>query len=1073
MKIVKRILLILGIFIILFLGAAVAIPYFFKDQIVERARGVINANIQGEINFSDFELTLLRHFPDLTLTMKDFTIEGAEEFAGVKLADIQSLSVSVDFWSIINKTQPIQVTSVEVKSPKLNVLITEAGKANYDLALPDSTAVVADSAAGSTKFMMALDFYKIENGYLYYDDASTNTMVIAKGINHQGSGDFTEVLYDLNTKTDIDSLTVVYDDIKYLNQANTHLDAIFQVDQSTQTYTLKDNILTVNAMKVQGDGFVQLRGDDYFLDLSLSAPENNFRNLLSLVPGAYMEGYENVKASGEFKFDAKIKGLYAAEPLSYPAFFINLSVAGAQVQYPDLPLGITGIVADASIASPGSDLDQMEIDVSKLNLRIGSNPISAVFRLRTPISDPNLDASIKGILDLRELAQAYPMDEPQDLKGRVTADVDIKARMSELDRGEYENVNIRGNLQTSGLTYRATGMPLVQIEQTDMNFSPRYVELKQFSAQLGKSDLTASGRIDNILAYFSPQATMTGTITAQSKLLDVNEWMATAVQPGDAPISAEALSDPDAQPLEDNAIFDRFDFKVDGQIADLRYDNYILKNTVAVGQLSPNRMNIQRAETQLGDSDLQATGVITNVFDYLFSDGTLGGDLRLTAQKFDLNQLMDTYYASSFGRSTGGGGGGGEADPAPAKEAGSSGYDVILIPDNIKMTLDAKAGEVIYTNMTIRNLSGKMAIADQAIELHEIEGNALGGKVTFDGLYDTENPAKPVYAMKMGMSGMDFQKAFSTLNSFKQLAPIGEFIVGHFNTNLVMEGSLKDNMMPDLTNLSVKGFLETISGAIKNFKPLQAIGNSLNIDELRSDILLTNTRNWIEIQNGFLEVKPFDVNVKDIKMTIAGKHGLSQDMNYDIKARIPRKLLEKNPVGATASAGLNAIQQQAGKLGIDFKQGENVDVMITLTGSMQKPQVKFKLLGMDGKSAVADAVEAKVQDEINKQVGAAKAQAQEEVNKLTEQGKAELDKATTKAKEEATKAVDSLKVKAQQELEKKVGEKAGEVLGKPAQEKATQVLDSLKTKVEVDSLKKELEKFNPFKKKKKTGEGSN
>ena len=46
-KILKRLLLALGVLLLLFVGTAFAIPYFFKDQILVKAKEAIKANLKG------------------------------------------------------------------------------------------------------------------------------------------------------------------------------------------------------------------------------------------------------------------------------------------------------------------------------------------------------------------------------------------------------------------------------------------------------------------------------------------------------------------------------------------------------------------------------------------------------------------------------------------------------------------------------------------------------------------------------------------------------------------------------------------------------------------------------------------------------------------------------------------------------------------------------------------------------------------------------------------------------------------------------------------------------------------
>jgi vacuolar-type H+-ATPase subunit H len=391
-----------------------------------------------------------------------------------------------------------------------------------------------------------------------------------------------------------------------------------------------------------------------------------------------------------------------------------------------------------------------------------------------------------------------------------------------------------------------------------------------------------------------------------------------------------------------------------------------------------------------------------------------------------------------------------EPQATPASNTGGESYGVLLIPDNIGMRIRAEVGEVIYTNMNLRNLTGVLEVADKAVALRDLTAQTFGGQMALDGMYDTSDPEEPSFSVAYAMEQMQFQEAFTTLNTFQAMAPIGRFIEGLFTTRLALEGTLGEDMMPKLSTLNAKGYLETIDGVLKSYAPLQKLGSTLNIEELKSNLRIENTKNWLEITNGMVEVKPFDISLADIPMTVGGTHGLNRQMAYEIKAAIPRTKLENNAIGSAASEGLRQLQAEASKLGLPFEQSETVNVMIALTGSLTDPKVKVNLLGLDGDDSagglVAGATE-QLKEEAKDQINAGKEQIKEEADKI-------LDSAQTRAREEAGKLADQAK------------EEAAKAVDSLLQEQAKKVLDQTGTKTEVDNLKKELEKFNPFKKKK-------
>lgn len=1042
MTIAKKVLIALGVLLVLSIGALVALPFLFKDKIVAFAKTEINESLRAKVEFGDVSLSLLRSFPDFSFELQDLRVTGTEEFEGIELMTAKAIGFTLDIMSVIKSDRDLEVNSVTLSEPNITVLVLKGGKANYDITIP---AEELPAEAQESAFKAQLERYSIADGHVVYDDRDGDMYLEMKGLNHSGSGQFTLDVYDLVTQSEVAELTAKTGGITYLKKAKSSLEATFNINQTTSKYTLKENRLRINELVANADGYVQLtETDDIVMDLTFSTPQNDFKSLLSMVPNAYTAGYEQVKAEGKFDLAGMVKGTYNGLKEQYPAFKFDFSIENGSVKYPDLPMGISNINAAVNIDSPSSNFDDVVVSASKFGLRIGNNPIESRFVLKRPISDPDVDTVIKGTLKLDDLSKAFPLEDVQELSGLIKADVDLRARMSQIDRGDYENINVKGNMQAQGLVYRATGLPKVTIKNMLMAFTPQRVAVRDFDAQLGKSDMRGEGSINNILAYFSPKKTMTGSFTARSDFFDANEW---AGEEASAPQPAPAGA-PQGSPAEEAEVFDRFDFAVDMAFKQIVYEDYKLLNTVARGELSPVRMNIQEFSTQIGDSDMSASGQVRDIFDYLFEDGTLSGNLKMTSTLMNLNQFMSEG-----------------AEPVPATAAEEAALKPIAVPANIDMRIDAAIATVIYTNMTLRDFRGTLVIADQTVVLENVTTRTLGGNVAMAGAYDSNDIDNPSFNFKFDLNKLNFQQAFNTLNTFEKIAPIGRFINGIFNTSFIMEGKLGKDMMPDFNTLSAQGFLHTLNSVVSGFKPLQSIGNSLNVKEFKDDIQIKDSKNWFEIVNGVFELKEFDYAYKDIAMTIGGTHSLSQDMDYNIKTRIPRKLLESNAVGAAAGTGFNFLRGEAAKVGIKIDQSEFVNVLINLTGSATSPKAKLKLLGADGKAAdpvgdARDAAKDALKNEVDKQKDEIKDRVEAERKKQEDALRAKADEAAAKAKAEAEKRAEELKKKAEDALRSKVDS--------ATVKKAEEVLGGTKKDAE-DKIKGELEKWNPLKKKKDGG----
>ncbi len=1037
-KFLKRFILVILVLLVIVIGALFAIPYFFKDELLEATKKTINEQINAKVDFSDVNLSLFRSFPDFNFRLDSLQVVGLETFEGVKLASIQELELSFDLMSVIKSDRPIAIKSVHLGKPEIDIRVLKSGKANYDIAKPTTDTTTTSQDESEVAFEINLQKYSIANGYFRYDDQSSDVFLEIMGLDHEGRGDFTQDIYDLNTQTNISGMTVKSGGIAYLKKAALDLKAIINADMPNMKFTLKDNDLSVNAMRLIADGFVQMEEDNINMDLKVDAPKNDFKNLLSLIPSAYTKEFEGVQADGKFQLTAQVNGTYNGTTGALPPFAVKLGVDQGNFKYPALPLGINNIQTKIQVNSPSSNLDKMTVDIPLFKMKLGNNPFDATFNLKTPISDPDVKTEINGTIDLEDLSNAFPMEGMEALKGIITANLKVNTRMSTIEREDYENVEMAGDLRLQNMDYKAEGMPSVFIADAQLDFSPQYVNLSKLDSKLGKSDLKASGRIDNILAWISPEKTMTGTFVVRSEYFDANEWMTEEAE------SAPQPSPQEPDQTETAEVFDQFDFTLDAAINTINYDIYNITGVVAKGHFTPERFEFSDFRAKIGESDFQVTGTLKNVFDYAFDNQTLTGAIAFNSSYLNLNQFMVP-----------------ESDGQPkAKEmSGEEALEPIVIPDNIDLDITANIGRLDYTDIQLRDMRGAVVVENREARLENVVARGLGGTIALAGGYNTQDPEDPKFDFKYDLQNILFGEAFNALNTFQTLAPIGKYINGRFSTNMIMSGALEKDLTPKYNTLNVTGFLETINAMIENFKPLGKVAGLLNL-ESSNKFPIKGTKNWFEVKNGRLELQEFDYMIKDIAMKIGGGHGLVSGMDYLIKAKVPRKYIENNPAGSALKLGADWLGKEASKLGVPIKQGEFVNLNINLTGTMEDPKIGVKFVGMDGQTSVQDAAKEKLKEEAEKKLQEAEDKAREEAEKLKQQEKEEADKKLKDAQDKAKKEAEKAAQKAKEEAEKKLKEEAA----KKAKEEAER-----KAKEEAEKLKEKVDKWNPFGKKKEGG----
>lgn len=1059
MKFIKRLLIAIVVLLVLGIGFLLAAPILFKDQIVANVKSSANGAVNATIDFSDINLSFLRSFPEVSLMIDDLKVIGKDTFAGRPLLTAKQARVDVGFWSVVGGDGSYSIDEVVLDEPFVNLLVLTPELANY-LIVPDEENPAPETSPAPASAQINLSRYEVINGHFIYDDRTTETYLEITGLNTTGDGDFTSTIFDLDTHSDAETLTLKQSGVTYLNEVKTKADALVNVDLNQSRYMFKDNEVTLNALSLVFGGSIDLEdNDDIIFDLDFSAPVNDFRQLWSMIPSAYTQGYEQVQTKGGFTLSGTVDGPYNGEKEQYPAFTVNADITGGSVQYPGRPIGITGIDAKVAVNSPSSDLNKLVVDIPRFDFDLGGDPFRGRFKLSTPISDPSVDAKVNGKLDLAKWSQAIPLEGVRELAGIIVADITMdRVRQSLLDAGRYAELSLGGNASITDFVYVAEDLPPVRISNAAADFTPQALTINNFTGTLGRSDLQANGNITNPLAYFSPEQTMRGSMTIRSGFFDADEWMPAE----DA--SAAGLSPAEMEHSGANAatteIFDRFDFDVDAEINTLNYAGYRPTGLKAIGNVKPNRMEIATASGKLGESAFTGSGTVTNLFDYTFGEGVLGGDMSVRSAFLDLADFMSDEAADATAAAT---------TPEEAMAA-------VPIPTNIDLNIDLQADRIKYDNIDLNQVLGKLVMRGGQAVIEDGSAALLGGRMNFAGAYDTSEPGDPGFRFHYDLQSLDFKKAFNVLNSFAALAPVGKFLEGQFSTDLVLEGKLGPDLFPKLGTIDAKGLFKTAEAKLAGFKPVTKIGQALNIDELKESTTFKNLVTIFQIQDGKVNIEPFNFKLAGIPMKIQGQHGLDLDMDYTIRASIPRDKIKGNIVTGTALSALDQLAGQASKLGLSISPGDTLNVNINLLGSIGDPQVKFNLLGgKDGESgSLQDAVVGAVTDRVKEEVDTRRQQAEQEVQNRVDA-----------VKDDAQRRIDSLKNIAtdrsriiQDSIRRAADAEAARLKAQAAKELRDRLkIDSLRADSLLNNIpganrvKEELEKFNPFKKKPKPGGG--
>jgi AsmA protein len=346
------------------------VPFFFTDGMVTKVKVLANKNLNGEVNFSDVNLSFYRHFPLLTLTLEDFLMKGSEPYKNDTLISAKGISLGVNLKSLFG--QAIQINKIFLENAFINVQVDENGLPNYNVyggnETVDSTQLLTDTAADDTK--VKISEIIIRNTRLIYNDRSLVFQMEAKGLDYTGSGDLSKSVFDLNSRAHIKSLDLYYDKVPYLLSKEIDADLITKINTSTLAFLFERNDLKINQLPVRFTGRFEFLENGYDMEFLLTSDNTGLRELFTAMPPEYLTWLEKTVVTGEANISASLAGKYISETNIMPDLKLDLSVKNGFIQHESAPAPVENLFVKFQTVIPGFNPDSLSVNMDSVHFNI-------------------------------------------------------------------------------------------------------------------------------------------------------------------------------------------------------------------------------------------------------------------------------------------------------------------------------------------------------------------------------------------------------------------------------------------------------------------------------------------------------------------------------------------------------------------------------------------------------------------------------------------------------------------------------------------------------------------------------
>ncbi|WP_074409621.1 AsmA-like C-terminal region-containing protein [Aquimarina megaterium] len=598
----KKVLKILGIFLLLFIIGIISIPFLFKGTIQDKVRYLVNEHVHAKVDFANLDISLIRSFPQASVVIDEFSIINYAPFEGDTLAYSKKIALDMSIKELFkNASEPISVQKIVIDEANIAIKTDSLGNSNVDIVKKQEDVVETQPEEESGAFTFALDHYEINDSKILFKDDISKTILAMTDLNHSGDGSISGEKIILDTKTNTEA-SLNLDGTKYLNKNKLQLDAQIELDLENQRYSFKENKAQVNRLPLEFAGYVQLFEKYTDIDLSFKTPSSDFKNFLAVIPETYVKNLDGIQTSGDFSINGIIKG--KSDDTYIPKMDIKIASSNASFKYPDLPKGVKNINIDTQIKNETGLVDDTYINIDNLTFKIDQDSFAAKGSLRNLTKNMIVDMMLKGTLNLANLNQAYPLQLEEKINGIVNADVKTNFDMQSLEKEQYQNVKSSGTASISQFTYASSDTPNeIKIENANVSFTPEIISLDKMQATTGRSDLTATGTIQNLMGFLFAKQDLKGDFNVNSNVFAVDDFM----------VSEQETEEEVASTTEDETmrIPSFLDATLNFDTKKVFYDNLELQNTKGTVKIKDETAYLENVTSNIFDGGMALNGNVS------------------------------------------------------------------------------------------------------------------------------------------------------------------------------------------------------------------------------------------------------------------------------------------------------------------------------------------------------------------------------------------------------------------------------------------------------------------------------
>lgn len=493
-------LTLLAVILLIVAAITVAVSYLQPEKLTPMVVGYANEYLDADLKADRIEISFWSTFPRFDLDIRGFdlrtkafdtlpdSVKSQLPVYADSLLSFSHLNAGINIPRLMIGS--IALYDITIDSPKINLVQATPEVWSLDIFPPSSDEPKDDSPLSIPDFSMST--FRIDGGFPIRYTSLPDTTGVSLHLSTTELHGHSAPIYHLDinglTSADITSLSINRLQIGLGGDINWSSSHPLQA-------SLSDFRLTVGQVQTIINTSLDFENDLRIETLDFSLPLTPFTHFVSLIPSSMRGELDKIDANLSLACGVQLTRPFTVGVDSLPSFNIQIKVPEGSAKYDGMNLDRFELLAEAQV--DGLAPDNSTLDISRLTAIGEGMGFTLSGNVSNIISDPKVNGTFKGGLNVRHLPKSLLTMLPCEVQGTLRADCDFDLRQSYLDKENFHKIQLKGEATLSGL--------LVEMPELPAHLYSHKIEL-----QLGTSSsfihgnvsvdslLTASLKIDTV-----------------------------------------------------------------------------------------------------------------------------------------------------------------------------------------------------------------------------------------------------------------------------------------------------------------------------------------------------------------------------------------------------------------------------------------------------------------------------------------------------------------------------------------------------------------------------------------------